>query len=99
MSSKLSIIPCALLLGWALHTILTDLNFSHLRKDVGGDGKFRPMYRHYYLSINALVFVIDSADGERSELAKAELDILLGEAELKGVPLLVIANKQVGITK
>ena len=38
--------------------------------------------------------MVDSADTARAEEAKAELDALLKEDDLKGVPLLVFANKQ-----
>ena len=37
---------------------------------------------------------MDSADGERLETVKRELDMLLGEEELKGAGILVFANKQ-----
>ena len=40
--------------------------------------------------------MIDSADIERLMMAKAELGSMLEEAELKGISLLIIANKQVG---
>ena len=38
--------------------------------------------------------MVDSADTARTEEAKAELDSLLKEDDLKAVPLLVFANKQ-----
>ena len=41
-----------------------------------------------------MVFVIDSADRERLEIAKQELDLMLQEEELRGAPVLVLANKQ-----
>jgi hypothetical protein len=40
-----------------------------------------------------VIFVIDSADKERLEIAHQELEIMLQEEELKGVPVLVLANK------
>ncbi len=40
------------------------------------------------------MFVVDSADRERIEYARQELDIMLQEEELKGVPVLILANKQ-----
>lgn len=62
--------------------------------DVGGRDKIRALWRHYYRNTNALVFVVDSNDGERIEEAKDQLHIMLCEDELKDVPLLVFANKQ-----
>ena len=41
-----------------------------------------------------MVFVIDSADRERLEIAKQELDLMLQEEELRGSPVLILANKQ-----
>ena len=38
--------------------------------------------------------MIDAIDKERIPLCKIELHTLLSEAELQGVPLLVLANKQ-----
>ena len=38
--------------------------------------------------------MVDSTDKERLEYSKQELDIMLQEEELKGAPVLVLANKQ-----
>jgi ADP-ribosylation factor-like protein 3 len=40
------------------------------------------------------VYVIDSADTERIKEAGEELENLLGEKDLSGIPLLIYANKQ-----
>ena len=48
----------------------------------------------YYPKTNAVVFVIDSSDKERIDIAKQELFLLLQEDELKGVPIAILANKQ-----
>ena len=40
------------------------------------------------------MYVIDSADKERLEVARQELEIMLQEEELRGVPVLILANKQ-----
>jgi len=62
--------------------------------DVGGQDKIRALWRHYYPNTQGLIFVVDSSDKERIELAKEELHRLLGEEELKDAFLLVFANKQ-----
>ena len=70
--------------------------------DVGGRGKIRPLWRHYYKGTNAMIFVIDSNDKERlsgeesgfENSAKEELYDILREDELKDIPLLIFANKQ-----
>jgi ADP-ribosylation factor 1/2 len=62
--------------------------------DVGGRSKIRPLLRHYYPETNGLVFVLDSNDRDRMDEVKDQIDILLSEDLLVGLPLLVFANKQ-----
>ena len=62
--------------------------------DLGGQTGLRPYWRCYYQDTNAVVFVVDSADKERLEYSRQELEIMLQEDELKGVPVLILANKQ-----
>ncbi len=62
--------------------------------DVGGQDKIRPLWRHYFTNTQGLIFVIDSNDKERLSEARAELEKMLQEDELKDAVLLVFANKQ-----
>ena len=62
--------------------------------DLGGQTGLRPYWRCYYQDTNAVIFVVDSADKDRIEIARQELELMLQEEELKGVPVLVLANKQ-----
>lgn len=62
--------------------------------DVGGQPKLRPLWKHYYLNTQAVIFVIDSSDRERLEESQNELTKLLSEKELKDAVLLILANKQ-----
>ena len=62
--------------------------------DIGGQTQIRCMWRHYYESTDALIFVVDSSDEERMELAKEELHSMLQTEELSQAALLVLANKQ-----
>ena len=62
--------------------------------DLGGQSEIRPHWRCYYPKTNALVFVIDSSDKERMDIAKQELFLLLQEDDLKNVPIAILANKQ-----
>lgn len=62
--------------------------------DVGGQPKLRPLWKHYYLNTQAVVFVIDSADKERLPEALVELTKLIAEKELKDAALLLLVNKQ-----
>lgn len=45
--------------------------------DLGGQTSIRPYWRCYYPNTDAIIFVVDSTDVERLELAKAELFALL----------------------
>ncbi|XP_053572410.1 ADP-ribosylation factor 1-like 2 [Bombina bombina] len=53
-----------------------------------------PLWRHYLACTHGLVFVVDSKNIESHGDAKDMLYEILGEEELKGVPLIVLANKQ-----
>lgn len=81
-------------------------NVAFTMWDVGGQDKIRPLWRHYYTNTQGIIFVIDSNDRDRidaasysygskeSKSAAEELQFMLGEDELAGAALLVIANKQ-----
>jgi len=62
--------------------------------DIGGQKAIRPYWRNYYDNTDALVYVIDSADRRRVQETGIELNALLEEEKLAGVPVLVLANKQ-----
>eukprot|EP00794_Sanderia_malayensis_P007948 gene7948-8805_t len=62
--------------------------------DVGGLQKLRPLWRHYYLNTQAVIFVVDSSNYERVDEAREELAKLMAEKRLKDALILVFANKQ-----
>lgn len=62
--------------------------------DVGGQDKIRPLWRYYYENIQALIFVVDCSDTARIEDAKEEFLRMMREDQLRGVTVLVLANKQ-----
>jgi len=62
--------------------------------DIGGQKSIRPYWRNYFDQTDALVYVIDSADAKRLEETTIELQQLLDEEKLEGIPVLVFANKQ-----
>ena len=62
--------------------------------DIGGQREIRPYWRNYYDNTDALIYVVDSADEGRMTELKENLQELLTEEQLSGVPLLVFANKQ-----
>ena len=67
--------------------------FLFKKKDVGGQDKIRPLWRHYYAGTQALIFVVDSSDVERIDEAKTELNRIINDREMKDAVLLVYANK------
>lgn len=62
--------------------------------DVGGQDKIRVLWRHYYPGTDGLIFVVDSSDRNRIDLAKKELHKMLEEEDLRDAVVLVLANKQ-----
>lgn len=62
--------------------------------DVGGQKSIRPYWRNYFESTDAMIYVIDSGDRRRLEETGIELQQLLEEDRLLGIPLLIFANKQ-----
>jgi ADP-ribosylation factor-like protein 3 len=62
--------------------------------DIGGQRKIRPYWKNYFENTDILIYVIDSSDKKRFEETSVELNELLSEEKLSGVPLLVYANKQ-----
>merc|ERR1711998_94787 len=69
-------------------------NISFTVRDVGGQDKIRPLWRHYYQNTQGIIFVVDSNDKERLEMAKEELEKMIQEDELRDAVVLVFANKQ-----
>ena len=53
----------------------------------------RTYWSNYFENADALVFVIDSADNKRLSESGEELEKLLEESDLKGIPILIFANK------
>ncbi|XP_038996121.1 probable ADP-ribosylation factor At2g15310 isoform X1 [Hibiscus syriacus] len=62
--------------------------------DIGGESKIRPLWKHYFLDVQALIFVVDSSDRERISEARKELHWALADNELANAAVLVLANKQ-----
>ena len=80
-------------LGFNVETVKYE-NLTFQMWDLGGQSELRPYWRCYYPKTNAIVFVIDSTDKERLDIAKQELFFLIKEEDLKGVPIAILANKQ-----
>jgi ADP-ribosylation factor-like protein 1 len=78
---------------WILRFVIQIGQLTELQ-DLGGQTSIRPYWRCYYANTAAVIFVIDSTDIERLEIAADELRSMLNEEELRDAALLVFANKQ-----
>ncbi|KYR02983.1 ADP-ribosylation factor-related protein [Tieghemostelium lacteum] len=81
-------------IGFNVETINYRSNINFTVWDVGGQSRIRSLWRHYYQNSNAIIFVLDSTDRDRMTEVKEEIDGLLLEECLKGVPILLLSNKQ-----
>ncbi|XP_063386488.1 ADP-ribosylation factor 4-like [Cydia fagiglandana] len=79
--------------GYNFETV-TRNNISYEMFDIGGGDKLIPLWKHYFQSTKAIIFVVDSTDKERLNVVEQELHRLLTDTELEHCPLLVLANKQ-----
>merc|ERR1711877_85237 len=73
------------------------LQYKHINFtvwDIGGQTKIRPLWQHYFENTDGIIFVVDSADGERLSEAREELEGVLADDRLRDSSLLVFANKQ-----
>ncbi|KAL2087606.1 hypothetical protein ACEWY4_016434 [Coilia grayii] len=80
--------------GFNVVTLELDKNTSLTVWDVGGQSTMRPNWKYYLEGCKALVFVVDSSDRERMAEAQKALKKILANENMKGVPLMVLANKK-----
>ncbi|KAM4605396.1 ADP-ribosylation factor-like protein 14 [Polymixia lowei] len=62
--------------------------------DVGGQERMRQYWKSYHQDAAAIVFVVDSSDTARLDEARQELERTLSSDHLRGLPVVVLANKQ-----
>lgn len=62
--------------------------------DLGGQEKIRALWGHYFENNDGIIYVVDSTDVERIEESAEELQTMLKDEQLAGVPVIVYANKQ-----
>jgi small GTP-binding protein len=74
-----------------------ELNYNNVKFqawDLGGQESNRSLWDVYYMSTDAIVYVIDSQDDEFFEESKAQFHKLLVHPILKNATILIFANKQ-----
>ena len=79
-------------IGFNVET-LTYKNLEFNCWDVGGQDKLRPLWQHYFDGSQGLIYVVDSNDANRIAEAAESLHTVLNDEALRGVPVLVYANK------
>ncbi len=62
--------------------------------DVGGQAKMRAHWRNFFQDTAGIVFVVDSSDIKGLNESKSVLEQTLKSDHLRGVPVVVLANKQ-----
>ncbi|XP_056404796.1 uncharacterized protein LOC130296821 [Hyla sarda] len=62
--------------------------------DIGGGNKMKQLYPLYYPDTDGVIFVVDSNDPERFPDVGTMLNDMLEQESLRGVPFMVLANKQ-----
>ena len=91
LNETVSTIPT---IGFNVETVQPVKNVSFTVWDVGGQDKIRPLWRHYFIGCEGLIYVVDSSDNSRFAEAQNELEWILDSDEMAGVPLVILANKQ-----
>lgn len=81
-------------IGFNVETVSPKKGFSFTMWDVGGQDRIRKLWEHYFNGVEGLIFVVDSTDCNRFQEARDELEWIMNADLLKGVPLVVLANKQ-----
>jgi len=61
--------------------------------DLGGHDVARDLWTDYFVACNAIIYLVDCNDRERFAETKAELDKLLSNDQLQGIPFLILGNK------
>ena len=70
---------------------LGGINFTTY--DLGGHEQARRVWKEYFPAIDAIVFLVDCADHYRINEAREELEALLGDEQIAGVPIVIMGNK------
>lgn len=62
--------------------------------DLGGQEELQSLWDKYYAESHAIIYLVDSYDRERLHESKETFSRMITNSSLRGVPLLLLANKQ-----
>eukprot|EP01132_Coremiostelium_polycephalum_P011144 gene11144-13652_t len=62
--------------------------------DLGGQKQLRSIWDKYYTDVHAIIYVVDSADKDRVDESREELEGIMRHPKLQDVPILIFFNKQ-----
>ena len=68
-------------------------NVSIKAFDLGGHAAMRKTWRQYYPKLDAIVYLIDSADPTRFAESRRELENITASEDLGAIPILALGNK------
>lgn len=69
-----------------------NLTFSSFK--LMGEENLKPLWEHFYETAKGIVFVVDCNDRDSIDLVRSEIETVVNNPLLSGVPVLVMANKQ-----
>lgn len=76
-----------------LETFAIDGGVQFAAWDLGGHEAVRHLWEDYACDCNAVVFLVDATDYQRFDEVRDELDALIAEGTVEGVPVAVLLNK------
>ncbi|WKY11689.1 hypothetical protein Q1695_003340 [Nippostrongylus brasiliensis] len=62
--------------------------------DVGGQQSLRELWKHHFPDAEGIIYIVDSTDRRRIDQCKEEIHAILQDTKRKGIPFLMLANKQ-----
>lgn len=62
--------------------------------DLGGQQELQSLWDKYYEESHGLIYVVDANDRDRMVESKQIFESMIKNEHLKGIPLLILANKQ-----
>jgi len=68
-------------------------NIKFTTHDLGGHAAARRLWKQYFTGADGVVFIVDAVDRDRIPEAAEELESLMEDELLKGVPFVILGNK------